>query len=157
MIPHRSALLLLALTTLGACEDDSEPVLLASGTYIIQSNPNYGGPTDADLDGVLLDLDLDGLTAELIGTDDDRVMDLVRLPEDQWGQACPKGITSTPLETFEVQEPITLAGLTLDEPRILASGCYNDEGTTVSEGAISSKEDMKTTLSDGPFQLITAP
>jgi hypothetical protein len=157
MTSRHPALLIVALTAMSACQDDSEPVLLASGTYIIRSNTNYGGPTDADLDGILLDLDLDGLTAEFIGTDDDRVMDLTRLPEDRWGEACPKGIASTPLETFEVQEPITLAGLTLDVPRILAEGCMDDEGTTVSAGWLSSKADLQRYLGSGPFELRPAP
>ena len=157
MTAHHRLLLLFSICALSACAEDGAPVLLASGTYTIESNPSYGGPADADLDGVLLDLDVDALTAELLGTDDDRVMDLTRLPKAQWGESCPMGVNAVDLETFEVQESLTLAGLTLDIPRILASGCHDDKGTTVSQGAISSKEDMETTPSDGPFALRLAP
>ena len=146
----------LALVALSACKNDKEPVLLASGTYILRPNVSYGAPADADLDGIQLELDLDALTAGLVGTDNDRVMDLAELPMEDWGGACPIGSGPTPLETFEVQESITLAGVTLEVPYIMADGCRGDEGTTVSKGWLSSKDIVETKPSGGPFQLFPA-
>ena len=156
---HRSSLTLLTvgLIALSACKEDKLPVLFASGTYAIESNPYDGGPEGVDLEGVLLELDFEALTAELVGTSDDRVMDLTRLPREEWGGACPIGGGLTPLETFEVQESITLVGVTLEVPYIMADGCRGDEGSTVSRGWISSEEAMTSSLSGGPFNLLPAP
>ena len=148
--------LALALVALSACKNDKEPVLLASGTYILRPKFSYGAPADADLDGVQLELDLDALTAEFVGTDNDRIMDLAELPMEDWGGACPIGSGPTPLETFEVQESITLVGVTLEVPYIMADGCRGDEGTTVSKGWLSSKDLVETKGSAGPFELFPA-
>ena len=158
-IMNRSTLTLLTagLISLSACKDEKAPVLLASGTYAIESNTSYGGPEDADLDGFFLELDVDALTAGLVGTSDDRVLDLTLLPREQWGGACPIGGSLTPLETFEVQESITLVGVTLEVPYILADGCRSDEGTTVSRAWISSEDIIDTSMSGGPFNLVAVP
>lgn len=148
--------LALALVALSACKNDKEPVLLASGTYTLEPNSSYGAPVEADLDGVLLELDLDALTAEFVGTENDRVMELAELPMEDWAGACPIGGGPTPLETFEVQESISLVGVTLEVPYIMANGCRDDEGTTVSKGWLSSKDLVETKGSAGPFELFPA-
>lgn len=156
---NRSSLTLLTvgIAALSACKDEKAPVLLASGTYAIESNTSFGGPEDADLDGFFLELDVDALTAGLVGTSDDRVMDLTRLPREQWGGACPIGGGFTPLETFAVQESITLVGVTLEVPYILADGCRGDEGTTVTRGWLSAEDIIDSSVSEGPFNLVAVP
>ncbi len=139
------------------CKSEGEPVLLASGVYLVQATAEVDLPEADDLEGVQLDIDVDALTAELSGTDDDRILEMVRLPEDKWGESCPKGVHITPLETFELGESLTLGGTVLEVPRIFAAGCTSDEGTTVTSGWLSSESEMQSAPSDGPFELTPAP
>ncbi|HCH62813.1 MAG: hypothetical protein CL927_20650 [Deltaproteobacteria bacterium] len=152
MISSRSVVVMLLGCGLTGCRQDKSSVFLASGIYSVQSDASSELVDEEALVGVLIDIDVDALTAELIGTDDDRVMDLTRLPEGQWEERCPMNFTATRLETFAVAESISLVGVTLDEPRIYADGCRGNENSTVSAGWLSSKANLQQAL-DGPFQL----
>ena len=156
MISLRCSVVLLLGCGLSGCGEDKNTVFLASGTYSVVSDASSELVDEEALAGVLIDIDVDALTAELIGTDDDRVMELTRLPEGQWEERCPTNFTVTRLETFAVEESISLVGVTLDEPRIYADGCRGNEESTVSAGWLSSKANLQQSL-DGPFQLQPAP
>jgi len=137
-----------ALFLLNACSVNSGPIYFESGSYVVdleyyaiendsteseettEEDSNTDSDYSAEMETLVLDIDLDNLTATISGTSYDTTLTLKERSKDDWNDMCPMQLSTTEVQTVDIVGDLELWGETHQETYVQASDCGGEERTT---------------------------
>ena len=115
-----------------ACSLYDGPVYFESGTYVL-FDPTSSGLTAEhgeeyipEFESFSLVIDLENLKAQINGTTFDTEFTLQERPKNEYETHCPMQLSATWVQTFDINEELSLWGSTLKNAFIAADDCDED-------------------------------